>query len=192
MSNLNKILNLSKLQLSILISINMLDKDGEGVTGRQLTTFLKDRVEQDNKGIERALNSLMRNKFLIRDSKPKFKLNGQMCKELILLFDGVNSFIIDRLIHIYIPLSSLRIYIIMRALVFPRVTKPLKISYRKLCESYHNICLVEMEELDMFEVVKVLIDEGIINKKTYDSYNGRYNEYTFVTLEQILKEIGLE
>lgn len=192
MSNLNKILNLSKLQLSILISINMLDKDGEGVTGRQLTTFLKDRVEQDNQGIERALNSLMRNKFLIRDSKPKFKLNGQICKELILLFDGVNSFIIDRLIHIYIPLSSLRIYIIMRALVFPRVTKPLKISYRKLCESYNNICGIDIEEIDMFEVVKVLMDEGIINKKTYDSYNGKYNEYTFVTLEQILKEIGLK
>lgn len=188
----NKFLSLSKLQLSILISIVNLDPNNTGVTTRQLTTFFKDRTNQTEQDIFVSIKTLVKNNYIVKMDNFSYRLDPTGSKEIIQLFSGLDTFIIDRLINMYIPLSSLRVYTLMRMVVFPRFKKALRISYRELTELYNSIWKCDFNEQDIYEFIKVLIEEGLIKKKTYETGNYyRYNEYSFVGLDDLLKEIGL-
>ena len=92
----------------------------------------------------------------------------------------------------YIPLSSLRVYTLMRMVAFPRFKKALRISYREIMELYNSIWKCDLNEQDIYEFIKILIEEGLIKKKTYETGNYyRYNEYSFIGLDDLLKDIGL-
>lgn len=188
----NKFLSLSKLQLSILISMVNLDPDNKGVTTRQLTTFFKDRTNQTEQDIYSSIKTLVKNNYMNKMDNFTYRLDPTGSKEIIQLFSELDTFIIDRLINMYIPLSSLRVYTLMRMVAFPRFKKALRISYREIMELYNSIWKCDLNEHDIYEFIKVLIEEGLIKKKTYETGNYyRYNEYSFIGLDDLLKDIGL-
>ena len=169
-----------------------LDPDNKGVTTRQLTTFFKDRTNQTEQYINFSIKTLVKNNYINKMDNFTYRLDPTGSKEIIQLFSGLDIFIIDRLINMYIPLSSLRVYTLMRMVAFPRFKKALRISYREIMELYNSIWKCDLNEQDIYEFIKVLIEEGLIKKKTYETGNYyRYNEYSFIGLDDLLKDIGL-
>lgn len=187
-----KTLQLSKLKLSILIALRVLG-DNDFIAPKGIIKYIAEQLQTDKAIIDNTIQQLINTNFIVKDLDSKIKLNNTNCRNLIMITKNIDNFILDRLINNYISLSTLRLYLLLLMKAYPHLNDNLRITYNEMIDSYNYLFHSDIDSFDLNQMLDSLIDEKIIIKHRYNKSvgDGYYNEYEFINVTKILKDIGL-
>lgn len=195
MEYLKAILKMNKLRLIILVAIQVLaDKETKGVKGKNLLDYLVKDMEFQERIIQDTILSMIRQNLLIVENNNIIKLNYTTTKYFQLLTYDACFVLLNNLKYKNISFRSFRLYLLMKIKAYPNTRKGLKYSYRQMLEDYKKYynSEIDLEEIDMFNLVKELEDNNIISRMRYeDECDNRYtyNEYKFVSDKDMIENM---
>lgn len=195
MEYLKAILKMNKLRLVILIAIQVLsDKEKGGVKGKVLLDYLVKDMEFQERIIQDTILSMIRQNLLIVENNNIIKLNYTTTKYFQLLTYDACFVLLNNLKYKNISFRSFRLYLLMKIKAYPNTRKGLRYSYRQILEDYKKYynSEIDLEEIDIFNLVKELEDNNIISRNKYeDEMDNRYtyNEYKFVSDKEMIENM---
>lgn len=194
MQYLKAILKMNKLRLIILVAIQVLsDKEKGGVKGKILLDYLVKDMEFQERIIQDTILSMIRQNLLVVENNNIIKLNYTTTKYFQLLTYDACFILLNNLKYKNISFRSFRLYLLMKMKAYPKKSG-LRYSYRQMLEDYKKYynSEIDLEEIDIFNLVKELEDNNIISRKKYeDEMDNRYtyNEYKFVSDKEMIENM---
>lgn len=188
MSNLKKILNLSIMQLSILLIVFVHSKYNKiGVKGKTIVKALE-HIQTNKSIIEGIVMAMVKNKYLvIKDGL--FYLDNDSTAFFQLLSKDINGFTLDKLVNRYISLATIRLYFLLKMKQYPHTNSNLRITYNEMVDSYNQLYNSNIDNKDLDDMLNTLIDEHLIIKHKYNRSNGDgyYCEYEFIDEKKLIE-----